>query len=65
MNLVPWDYWADDGEPRGETAELVEALEAVLERDPYHPAPTISTSTPWRTRRRRSAPRVPRTGLPS
>lgn len=37
MNLVPWDYWADDGEPRGETAELVDALEAVLEREPYHP----------------------------
>jgi tetratricopeptide (TPR) repeat protein len=37
MNLVPWDYWAEDGEPRGETAELVEALEAVLEQEPYHP----------------------------
>ena len=36
MNLVPWNYWGDDGEPRAETVELVEALESVLEREPYH-----------------------------
>jgi tetratricopeptide (TPR) repeat protein len=37
MNLVPWNYWTAEGEPRAETAELVDTLEAVLEREPYHP----------------------------
>ncbi|MCC5809821.1 MAG: hypothetical protein JJU06_05555 [Ectothiorhodospiraceae bacterium] len=37
MNLVPWNYWDEGGEPRAETAELVEVLEAVMESDPYHP----------------------------
>ncbi|OJA04240.1 hypothetical protein QHL1GM_01850 [Halomonas sp. QHL1] len=36
MNLVPWNYWDESGEPRTETVELVEALESVLEREPYH-----------------------------
>jgi tetratricopeptide (TPR) repeat protein len=40
MNLVPWNYWTEDGEARPETAELVAALEDVLERDPYHPGAT-------------------------
>jgi tetratricopeptide (TPR) repeat protein len=40
MNLVPWNYWTEDGEPRPETAELVAALENVLEREPYHPGAT-------------------------
>jgi tetratricopeptide (TPR) repeat protein len=40
MNLVPWNYWTEEGEPREETAELVDILEAVLERDPYHPGAT-------------------------
>lgn len=37
MNLVPWDYWTADGAARPETAELVAALEGVLERDRDHP----------------------------
>ncbi len=37
MNLIPWNYWDAYGEPREETVELVATLEAVLERDPYHP----------------------------
>jgi len=40
MNLVPWNYWTEDGEARPETAELVAALEDVLEQDPYHPGAT-------------------------
>jgi tetratricopeptide (TPR) repeat protein len=37
MNLSPWDYWAADGvAPKGRTAELVKALETVLERNPDH-----------------------------
>jgi tetratricopeptide (TPR) repeat protein len=37
MNLQPWDYWADDGEPKGRTAEFVGVIEAALETDPNHP----------------------------
>jgi hypothetical protein len=37
MNLVPWDYWAEDGSPRRETERLVAALERVLARNPEHP----------------------------
>jgi tetratricopeptide (TPR) repeat protein len=40
MNLVPWNYWTEYGEPRPETAELVEVLESVMERDSYHPGAT-------------------------
>ncbi len=37
MDLSPWDYWTEDGQPKGDTMAVVELLEAVLERDPYHP----------------------------
>jgi tetratricopeptide (TPR) repeat protein len=40
MNLVPWNYWDEYGEPRPETEELVEVLESVLAREPYHPGAT-------------------------
>jgi len=40
MNLVPWNYWTAEGEARPETAELVAALEGVLQQDPYHPGAT-------------------------
>ena len=36
MNLVPWNYWAEDGSPRPETVRLVAALERVLARNPRH-----------------------------
>ncbi len=36
MNLSPWDYWSRDGRPQGRTAEIIEVLESVLERDPHH-----------------------------
>lgn len=37
MNLVPWNYWDESGQPRAETAELVQVLDTVLEREPHHP----------------------------
>lgn len=37
MNLIPWDLWTPEGEPRPETAEAIPALESVLERSPRHP----------------------------
>jgi tetratricopeptide (TPR) repeat protein len=38
MNLRPWDLWSHEGDPRPETPEIVAALEAVLARNPRHPA---------------------------
>lgn len=37
MNLVPWDYWTADGEPRRETVEVLAALERAIDIDPQHP----------------------------
>ncbi len=37
MNTMPWDYWLDAENPKPETAEVIEALEAVLARSPEHP----------------------------
>lgn len=37
MDLIPWDYWTEDGEPKPETAEFIDVLESVMARDPYHP----------------------------
>ena len=38
MDLSPWDYWAAAGStPKNRTAEMVDALERVLERNPTHP----------------------------
>ena len=38
MDLSPWDYWEAAGaKPKGRTAELVDALERVLERNPNYP----------------------------
>ncbi|CAN7587332.1 tetratricopeptide repeat protein [Massilia sp. LjRoot122] len=37
MDLSPWDYWQAGGaEPKNRTADLVAALERVLERNPSH-----------------------------
>ena len=37
MDLSPWDYWAAGGaQPKGRTADTVDALERVLERNPTH-----------------------------
>jgi tetratricopeptide (TPR) repeat protein len=41
MDLAPWDYWAAAGtQPKHRTAETVDALERVLERNPIHPGAT-------------------------
>ncbi len=37
MDLQPWDYWTDAGEPKGRTAEFVEIIERTLETSPRHP----------------------------
>jgi tetratricopeptide (TPR) repeat protein len=37
MNLQPWDYWTDSGEPKGRTQEIVEVLERTIENHPEHP----------------------------
>lgn len=38
MDLSPWDYWEAGGaRPKNRTAEMVAALERVLERNPSHP----------------------------
>lgn len=38
MNLQPWDYWNDDGTPKGYTTKVIKVLEEVLKKDPNHPA---------------------------
>jgi tetratricopeptide (TPR) repeat protein len=36
MDLMPWNYWTKDAQPREHTSEVVELLEGVLERQPDH-----------------------------
>lgn len=36
MNLTPWKLWTRDGKPNTYTLEIVERLEAVMQRDPKH-----------------------------
>lgn len=37
MSIRRWDYWDVDGEPKGETLAVAEALERALETTPDHP----------------------------
>ncbi len=37
MDTMPWDYWQANGEPRPETTEVLNTLEAVLAKNPDHP----------------------------
>jgi tetratricopeptide (TPR) repeat protein len=37
MDLQPWDYWTDAGEPKGRTEEFVGIIERALETNPLHP----------------------------
>jgi tetratricopeptide (TPR) repeat protein len=37
MDLRPWDYWTEDGQPRPGTMDLVNVLETVLKKHPDHP----------------------------
>jgi len=36
MNLQPWNYWDDDGNPIGNSETIVAVLEGVIQRDPNH-----------------------------
>lgn len=37
MDTTPWDYWEEDGAPKPVTTKVLNALRAVLARDPDHP----------------------------
>ena len=37
MDLMPWNYWQENGEPQPLTNEVVKTLEFVLEKNPNHP----------------------------
>ncbi|TMQ69017.1 MAG: hypothetical protein E6K80_13135 [Candidatus Eisenbacteria bacterium] len=37
MDLQPWDYWNNDGTPKGKTEEIVATLEGVLKKHPDQP----------------------------
>jgi tetratricopeptide (TPR) repeat protein len=37
MNLSPWDYWNLDGSPKGNTEEIINTLQSVVDRNPRHP----------------------------
>jgi tetratricopeptide (TPR) repeat protein len=37
MDLQPWSYWTRDGRPTGNTLEIIELIERVLQRNPGHP----------------------------
>ena len=37
MNTMPWNYWAEDGNPKPDTVKVIAALEGVLETRPDHP----------------------------
>ncbi|NET03894.1 MAG: hypothetical protein F6K16_04010 [Symploca sp. SIO2B6] len=37
MDLMPWNYWREDGQPKPETLEVIDTLESVIKRDPNHP----------------------------
>lgn len=36
MDLLAWDLWSMDGKPHPHAFEIVDRLESVLKRDPYH-----------------------------
>lgn len=36
MNMQPWDYWALDGSPKGNTMIILDLLQSVVDRDPRH-----------------------------
>jgi tetratricopeptide (TPR) repeat protein len=37
MNTMPWNYWSDNGDPKPETVEVINALERIIERSSRHP----------------------------
>ncbi len=36
MDLMPWDYWTKDLEPKPATSEVIATLEGILKEDPAH-----------------------------
>jgi tetratricopeptide (TPR) repeat protein len=40
MDLQPWDLWTNDGQPKGNTLEIVAVIEKVLAKQPDHPGAT-------------------------
>jgi tetratricopeptide (TPR) repeat protein len=37
MNTMPWNYWAEDGDPKPDTVKVLHSLESVLASNPNHP----------------------------
>ena len=37
MNTMPWNYWAEDGNPKPNTIKVINTIESVLDKDPNHP----------------------------
>ncbi len=37
MDTTPWNYWDEEGQPREATRQVLETLESVMSRDPFHP----------------------------
>ena len=37
MNTMPWNYWAEDGNPKPDTIKVINTIESVLDKDPNHP----------------------------
>ena len=37
MDLSPWDYWLEGGEPKPVTRKVLDALHTILRREPQHP----------------------------
>lgn len=37
MDLSPWQYWSQDGQPRPDTPEMLAQLERVIAANPHHP----------------------------
>tara|TARA_B100001059_G_scaffold226438_1_gene254785 strand:+ start:109 stop:1776 length:1668 start_codon:yes stop_codon:yes gene_type:complete len=37
MNTMPWNYWAEDGNPKPNTVKVINSLELVLKKNPNHP----------------------------
>ena len=36
MNTMPWNYWAEDGDPKPYTDKVIDSLESVLEKNTNH-----------------------------
>jgi tetratricopeptide (TPR) repeat protein len=37
MDLQPWDYWTNDGKPKGQIMQITQTIDRVLKMNPYHP----------------------------